>query len=60
MLEAHALAVEPVAVAGIDLDADRRVPEHDVDQREPGLVLADGGVALPLEGAVDERERPGR
>ena len=60
VLEPHALAVEPVAIAAIDLDADGRVPERHVEQREPGLVLADGSVALTVERAVDQRERPGR
>jgi hypothetical protein len=60
ILEAHVLAPQPVAVAAVDLDADRGVADAGVDQREAGLMLADGGVALAFEGRIDQRELPGR
>src|SRR5690606_14597020 len=58
VLETQVLAVEPIAVAAVDLDADRHVAERDVVERKPGFVLADRGAALAVEDGVDERERP--
>ena len=44
----------------VDLDPHRRIVEAVVDQGQPGLVLADGRIALALEAGVDQGELPGR
>ena len=59
ILEAHILAPQPVAITAVDLHAHRRVADVDIDQREARLMLADRGVALAIEGRIEQRELPG-
>jgi hypothetical protein len=59
ILEADILAPERVRIAAIDLDPDRRIVDRYIDQGQVDFMLADRGVALALEGGVDQRELPG-
>ncbi len=58
-LEAYVLAPQAVAIATVDIDADRRVGDGRVDQGQVDLVLANGGLALALEAGIDQSELPG-
>ena len=59
-LEPHVLAPQPVAVARVDVDPHRGVPDRHVDQGQPRLVLAYGRLALAVEARVDQGELPRR
>ena len=58
VLEPYVPAPQPVAIAAVDLDPDRHVADAGVDQRQPGLVLADRCIALPVERRIEQRVLP--
>ena len=60
IFKAHVLAPQPVAIALVDFDADRRVADRHIDHGQPSLMLPNGGVALPFECGVDKGKGPGR
>ena len=59
ILEPDILAPQRVAIAAIHFYADGRVADGDIDHRQVDLMLTNGGVALPVEGRIDQRELPG-
>ena len=59
IFEPDILAPEAVAVAAVDLDPDRRVPDRDIDEGEVDLMLADRRVALAVECRIEQGKLPG-
>src|SRR5690348_12123369 len=59
MLEANILAPQPVAVATINLNAHRHIPQGDVDQCQLRLMFADRRASLALKGRINHRKLPG-
>ena len=59
VLEARVLNPELVGIARVDIDGRRHVAEGVADEGQAGLMFADGGFALALEGRIDQRELPG-
>src|SRR5882757_4791996 len=49
VLEPDILAPEPVAIAAVNVDTNRYIAHHNIDQRQLRLVLADGGAFLTVE-----------
>ena len=49
IFKAHVLAPQPIAVAFVDFNADRRVADRHVHHGQSSLVLANGGIALALK-----------
>ena len=60
VLKARVLHPQFFVVVGVDVNSLGDVAEAVVVQREAGLVLADGGFALPFEGGIEQGELPAR